>query len=466
VSQTNGDAGADSASMGGTSATAGSSAAGVGGMGAAGASGATGAGAAGAGGATAVGGATGTGAAGSGAGGSNMTGPFVLKTPIDGDPTVTTQPTLTWAASLGANGYIVEIAPTPTFGAGDVVQKVVMSTTSYTVTDTLQPGVVYYWTVSALTGDAGPAPTVATNAPFRFTSPVTAGPSPHGVAVTSDGKLAVVGNDKPSGSVTLVDLSTFKTQAIALTGQPGMVAVTPDATRALVVEGSPNDVVVIDLASATPVARITPPCVATTLYGIAVKPDGSAAVMPDFNGGCTKDVLDVVALPGTTISPAYDLMSSASAFGVAVTPDSKTALITRGVLSTSVKLVDLATGGLTTIMNTSSSFGAAVTPDGKEALVSSGEGDTIKRVSLTTNAVTGSIMFATNQDVGNLAVVPSGKLAVAVGDFTTGVINLADGTVASHFSIAGRSVAVTPDGHRALVTGAGAGGKLYVLPLQ
>jgi len=52
-----------------------------------------------------------------------------------------------------------------------------------------------------------------------------------------------------------------------------------------------------------------------------------------------------------------------------------------------------------------------------------------------------------------------------VGDFKIGIINLTDGGVARSVSLTGRSVAITPDGHRALVTGTGATGKVYVIPL-
>jgi len=438
-------------------------AAGAAGVGAAGA-GQAGASAAGAGAAAGSTGAAGAGAAGAGGATSPAApGPFTLKTPVDGDPTVSPTPTLTWNASAGgALSYIVEIATTPAFDTADVKQTAGITTTSLTLTDALLPGVIYYWRVAAVSGGGE---TFASDGPFAMSSPVAAGPSPHGIAVTPDGKQAVVTNDKPSGSVTLVDLAAFTTQTIALTGQPGMVAVTPDGAHALVAEGSPNNVVVVDLAGKTVAGTISPPCVATTLYGIAIAPDGTAAVLPDFNAGCTKDVLDVVALPGTAIAPVYDLGTSASAFGVAVTPNSATALVTRGILATSVKRVELATGALTTIANTSASFGVAVAPGGAEALVSSGEGDTIKRISLTSNTVTGMITFETNQDVGNLAIAPNGKLAVAVGDFKIGIINLTDGGVARSVSLTGRSVAITPDGHRALVTGTGATGKVYVIPL-
>jgi DNA-binding beta-propeller fold protein YncE len=441
----------------GAPGAAGAGQAGASAAGASGAAGSTGDAGAGAAGAGNVGGSLG------GAAGAGGAGPFTLKTPLDGDPTVSATPTLTWTASVNAARYIVEIATEPTF-ATDVQSGSVgsgITATSFTLTDGLAPGVIYYWRVGAVShGEV----TYASNGPFAMSSPVTAGPSPHGVAVTPDGKQAVITNDKPSGSVTLLDLAAFTTQTIALTGQPAMVAVTPDGSRALVAEGSPNDVAILDLVGKNVAGKVSPPCVGTTLYGIAVAPDGTVAVLPDFNAGCTKDVLDVVALPGAALN-SYDLGTSGSALGVAVTPNSATALVTRGILATSVKRVELATGALTTIPNTSASFGVAVAPGGAEALVSSGEGDTIKRISLASNTVTGMITFETNQDEGNLAIAPSGKLAVAVGDFKIGIINLADGSVARSFSLTGRSVAVTPDSKRALVTGAGATGKVYVVPL-
>jgi hypothetical protein len=131
---------------------------------AAGATGAAGAGAAGAGqaGASAAGssGEAGVGAAGAGnvggglggAGGATSPaapGPFMLKTPLNGDPTASTTPMLTWDASPGALSYVVEIATEPTFAA-DVQQKSGITTASFALTDALQPGVVYYWRVGAV----------------------------------------------------------------------------------------------------------------------------------------------------------------------------------------------------------------------------------------------------------------------------------------------------------------------------
>jgi DNA-binding beta-propeller fold protein YncE len=333
--------------------------------------------------------------------------------------------------------------------------------TSIAWSNALTPGFIYYWRVTAVNSSGS---VVASNAPLWMSSPASAGPSPHGVAVSSGGK-AVVANDAKPGTVTIVDLATFATSAVSVNGQPAVVALTPDGAKAFITEGSPNDVAVVDVVGKALAGAITPPCVATTLYGLAVEADGSAVLVPDFNGGCTSDVLDVVPLPGSTIVKQLPLGTSATAFGVAVTPDGASALVTRGITATSIRRVDLAGGGVTTISGTSSTYGVAVTPDGKTAYVTSGDGDTVKPITLSNNTVGTPIDFASNSEVCNIALTPDGAHAVVVGDFSTAVLDLAAGTVAMSYTIAGRCVAITPDGTRALVTGAGAAGKLYVVKL-
>jgi DNA-binding beta-propeller fold protein YncE len=313
----------------------------------------------------------------------------------------------------------------------------------------------------------GAGTSVASKAPFWMSSAVTVGSNPHGIAITPDGTTAVVANAGNPGGVTFVNLTTFATQARSFAGQPssqpGIVAITPDGATALVVQL--NNVVLVGLASKSVAGVFSSPCVGTTLYGIAITPDGSAAVMPDFNAGCTSDVVDIITLPGATLANAYPLSTSATAFGAAVTPDGASALITRGVTATSMRRLDLSSGAVTTISNTSSTYGVAVTPDGMTALATSGSGDTVKLISLTTNAVTGSIAYASNSDVGNIAIAPGGQTAVVVGDFDVGILSIATSSVVTKLPGAGRSVAITPDGKRALFTGAGASGKLHVIKL-
>jgi len=125
-----------------------------------------------------------------------------------------------------------------------------------------------------------------------------------------------------------------------------------------------------------------------------------------------------------------------------------------------VRRVDLAASTYSIIPGTSSSYGAAVTPDGLTALVTSGPSDTVKVVSLASDTVTSSIAFESNEDVGNVAITADGLHAVVVGSFFVGVITLGANTVKSYPG-GGNSVAVTPDGTRALVTNSN--GNLYVL---
>jgi DNA-binding beta-propeller fold protein YncE len=462
---TSGAAGAAGAA--GTSGTSGASGA-SGAAGSSGAAGTTGAaGSASPGGATGSAGAGGTGAGGSGGGGGTfvsdiLPGPFTLMMPTNGNPAVDVMPLLSWTVAANALTYDVEVSTSSTFEAASVTKVTGVVGNGLTWKTALTPGQIYFWRVNAVA--LGGFSTTATNAPFSMSVPVSVGASPHGVAVTSSGKV-VVSNDTMPGSVTLLDLATLKTEAIAVSNHPGVVAVTPDGKTALVPHVAPNEVSIIDLVSKTVTGTIAPPCVATTLYGLAIKADGSAAVMPDVSGGCINDVLDVIPLPGSAISKGLPLGTSATAFGVAVTPDGATALVTRGVTATSMRRVDLGTGVVTTIAGTSSTFGVAITPDGATALVTSGPGDTVKPIVLATGAVGTPIAFESNSEVCNVAIAPDGKHAVVVGSFNVAVLSLAPNAVVRMPAVAGRCVAIAPDGSRAFVTGAGVGGKLYVIKL-
>jgi DNA-binding beta-propeller fold protein YncE len=410
-----------------------------------------------------TGGATSTG----GTGGSvALPGAFKLERPENGTITAAAPLMFEWSASAGAAQYIVAVSADPLFRSGQAM--FIPTNDTFTIVDALQPGLIYYWRVMAVNaaGDTLATGGLAGETSFWFSIPAPVGPSPHGIAVTPSGNVGVVANDASAGGLTLVDLTSFQTTtSIPLPGRPSQVAITPDGKTALATQGAPNAIAIVDLVAKKAAGSVTPPCVATTYYGLAIAADGSAAVVPDFNAGCTKDVLDVVPLPGSSIAKAIDLGTSATAFGVALTPDGKSALVTRGVTTTSIKRVDLATGTVTTIMNTSASFGVAVTPDGKKALVTSGELDTVKTIDLATNTVGAPIAFDTNQEVCNVAITPNGKYAVAVGDLRSALLSVETGEPIAEYAGAGRCVAIAPDGGRAFVTGAGASGKLFVIKL-
>jgi DNA-binding beta-propeller fold protein YncE len=312
-----------------------------------------------------------------------------------------------------------------------------------------QGGVLTAWS-EACTG--GSACSVTLDADARVTAtfePFAVGPNAHGVAVTPDGARALVTLGDSAGTLKLVSLSDGSiVDSIAVGSFPGAVAVTPDGSKAVV--NNLHDVSIVTLSTKA-VATVASPCAADTLYDIAVTPDGASAVTTMFNGSCVTNSVAMIALGGPSLGSTYPIPAQLTG-GIAVATDGGSALVALGILGSTVSRVALSDGAITDITGTSSSFGIAVIPNGSEALVASGDGDTIKRVSLSSNSVTGSIDYASNQDPHNLAITPDGSLAVAVGSFDVGVLALATGTVAKRFSGGGRSVAITPDGKRALVT--------------
>lgn len=390
-------------------------------------------------------------------------GSFSLSQPVDGDSSQSTLPAFSWSPSSGAASYTIEVATSANFGTTDIISQSGLTSTSFAISSPLNPGTVYYWKVSAVNADGS---TLASQAPFWFSLPILLGFTPGGVAVAPDGTRAYVTNNSASGTVSAIDLNTNAVKVTIPVGKyPGKLAVTPDGSKVLVNNGAgSNNVSVIDVQSGTVTNTISPPCVATTLYDIAVTPDGTRAVMGDLNSGCTQSGLDVVNISNGAIS-FINLSPFNGPFGVAATPDGSGVIATNGILGTTVKRIDLASGSATTITGTSSTFGVAVTPDGKSALVASGENDTVKRIDLASNVVTATIPYASNQDVHNIAIAPDGSTAVAVGDFDTALISLVSNTVPNVYPGGGGSVAITPDGKRALVTTSSLGGAIRIIPV-
>lgn len=107
-------------------------------------------------------------------------GPFTLTQPADQALDVNPSPTFSWTAATGALRYRLEVASDASFGsviatANDVLQ------TSTTLASPLPAGALVYWRVYAINGIGE---TLATNAPYRFT---TAGQGPGPFTLTAPG---------------------------------------------------------------------------------------------------------------------------------------------------------------------------------------------------------------------------------------------------------------------------------------
>lgn len=382
----------------------------------------------------------------------NPPGSFQLTSPTNRSSGASTTPTFSWQSSANATSYTIEIATASTFGSANVVSQSGLTATSFTPTSPLQAGTVYFWRVTAVNASAS---TMASNAAFEFSAPIPVGSSPGGVAVTPDGARALVVNSTSPGSVTIVNLNTKQTAgSIPVGASPNGIAIRPDGGQAVVT--NTNSLSVINLATNAVTSTIPMPCTATTLYDIAYTPDGLKVVFPDLSSGCTQQHLRIVTLASASHT-SVNLNTSGVAQGVAVMPNGNSALVTLGVTGTTMRRVDLSTLAVTTISGTSSSFGVAVLPDNSAAIVNSGPSDTIKRIALGTNTASNVVAFNGNQYWHSVALTPDGTKAVVVGDFSTAVISLATNSILATIPNGGSGVAVTPDGKHALVTALGSG---------
>jgi hypothetical protein len=135
-------------------------------------------------------------------------------------------------------------------------------------------------------------------------------------------------------------------------------------------------------------------------------------------------------------------------YGIAITPDSASAILTT-FTSDFPKKINLSTLGVQNITGFSGSYGVATFHHTSEALI---EGDSLKRVSLTSNTATKTISPIYSTALQGIAITADDKYAFVVGSFAKVVVDLASDTVIQTFTAGGTSVATTADGSRFFVT--------------
>jgi DNA-binding beta-propeller fold protein YncE len=154
--------------------------------------------------------------------------------------------------------------------------------------------------------------------------PITVGPGPGTIAITPDGRTALVGLDgtpsRPLGEVVPIDLMTGRVGPSIPTGiAPMGVAITPDGRKALVVNTGwsaiGHTVTPIDLATHTAGPPIE---VGEGPISIAMTPDGTKA----FIAGVLSDVVTPIDVTTDTPLPAIHL--SGSPQYVAMSPNGTT----------------------------------------------------------------------------------------------------------------------------------------------
>lgn len=197
-----------------------------------------------------------------------------------------------------------------------------------------------------------------TTSPATVGAPLSVGGNPEGVAFAPDGATAYVAENANTGGAAELIPITVATGALGtpITGlgpHPFSIAVTPDGRLALVGDSGNGDVYPVSLPGG---AVGTPIAIGGSVHGIAVLPDGSAAYAA--NGSSATPI----ALPSLTAGSP--IMMTGGAFAVAATPDSRTVYVTNDTGAT-VTPVEVASGTAGTPITGvgSTPRGIAITPD-------------------------------------------------------------------------------------------------------
>ncbi len=281
---------------------------------------------------------------------------------------------------------------------------------------------------------------------------IAVGAKPTGIAITSDGSKLVVTNDADTGRVKIISTSNLAVSNIdisSIENYPNAVVVGHHDSTALVC--TTHDIILIDLTNNSVKGHFAAPCAGTTLYGLAVTPDGSNAIFPDLSSGCTQQGIRLIdASVQTSGSTFIPVSTSGELYGIAITPDSTSALVST-FTSDSPKKVNLSTSAVQNIAGISGSYGLAVLHHSNEALVF--DGDSLDLVSLTSNSVIKKISgLSYNTSFQNIAITADDQFAFVVGEFEKLIISLAGDSVYQTFTAGGTNVATAPDGSRFYVT--------------
>lgn len=246
---------------------------------------------------------------------------------------------------------------------------------------------------------------------------------PSGIAWAAKGLVA---NGGAADTVTLFDSATGSAITIEYPffKKPRWVAITDDGRFAGVTNGAGKTITWLDLRDRSAPVVLGKTFVDANPKGIAIK--GSVAVVAlDNPVAGSMDSVKVIAIGGLPGIPretevtSLDLGADANPEGVALTPDGRFGLITRGGVK---KLAYVALTGLAPALLAggtkvaTGAFGVTVTPDGTKALVTNKTGGTLSIVYLTSlPAVPGPAAvttFAVGDSPGAVAVTPDGRIAV------------------------------------------------------
>ena len=236
-----------------------------------------------------------------------------------------------------------------------------------------------------------------------------AGPAPHEIAVTRDGRTAVVttyGHQEAARTVAAIDLASGATRTIDLGthGRPHGLQLLRDG-HALVTTESSNSLLRIDIARGAVVG------VADVGEGIghmvAVSRDGAVAYVSKIRAGT------LVRVDLATMRTTAEASAGAGAEGIAVAPDGKVWVTNRADDTVTVHDPDTL-GVLATLPSAGFPIRVVFTPDGHHALVTNARAATLSVFDAATRRPVAMVALAPDGAALQDTLLGSGPLPIGV----------------------------------------------------
>jgi DNA-binding beta-propeller fold protein YncE len=266
-------------------------------------------------------------------------------------------------------------------------------------------------------------------------SSILVGESPNSIAITPNGRRAVVVNFG-GASATVIETATrtpVKTISLAHNGE--QVAISPDGKSAFVTDESDEEVQVIDPETAKLVGSFP---VGPEASRVAFSPDGRSAYV-----GVAPEEIAVVET-ATEEMVGEPIAIGGSVTSIVLTPDGETAYATasgvKGVLVIDTALAEV----VKTILTPSVPSSLAVSPDGRRLYISNATPNAVSVAETATDAIVGK-PIEVPEGAGEIAITPDGKKAWVAGKDVT-PINLVT-EEAEHVALTGEifNLVVAPD---------------------
>ena len=239
---------------------------------------------------------------------------------------------------------------------------------------------------------------------------------------------------------------------------PMFVAITPDATRAIVTNSTTEVVFALDLTS-SPVSVATSTTLSFPTRSVAITPDGTKAYITDEQGDVvvlwTSDLSEVATIPQSSFgnySPWFIALSPNKPEGYLSTGDRKVFVVNTDT-NTVTSSFDLPVGSFSTALR--------VTPDGNEVYIIGASTQSVFYITLSDNSIHTVSGIPPATFIGDIAIAPDGTAAYVVLDTGSAhelvQIDTTTHSVVNQFPIPSQLdfpfyVAITPDGQTACIT--------------